>query len=216
MITPRVTNFWHRPDTSKLPEAWVVLTDHFLTWYSTWVNHKQVPDLRYDASQTFTCRERVGHTSSGKLPSRLLWLCRPSTMASKRTPTQIAMRRIQVPHSSDVALMVIDVDKISLQAHIAPAFLQSELTDWLLDDRRPEGCRLESFEPLLNWVIVIEAPKTPPYLYRGQNFRFFPACSQAKAPNSLTSVLTFASQVLTLARQPPLCRLPEVEASCCV
>ncbi|CAK0786029.1 hypothetical protein CVIRNUC_009242 [Coccomyxa viridis] len=63
-------------------------------------------------------------------------------MASKRTPTQIAMRRIQ-----------------------------SELTDWLLDDRRPEGCRLESFEPLLNWVIVIEAPKTPPYLYRGQNFR---------------------------------------------
>ncbi len=49
--------------------------------------------------------------------------------------------------------------------------LQSELTDWLLDDRRPEGCRLESFEPLLNWVIIIDAPQTPPYLYRGQTFR---------------------------------------------
>lgn len=52
--------------------------------------------------------------------------------------------------------------------------LQSELTDWLLDDRRPEGCRLESFEPLLNWVIVIDAPQTPPYLYRGQTFRYTP------------------------------------------
>lgn len=50
--------------------------------------------------------------------------------------------------------------------------LQSELTDWLLDDRRPEGCRLESFEPLLNWVVVIDAPQTPPYLYRGQTFRY--------------------------------------------
>ena len=48
---------------------------------------------------------------------------------------------------------------------------QSELTDWLLDDRRPEGCRLESFEPLLNWVILIDGPETPPYLYRGQTFR---------------------------------------------
>ena len=49
---------------------------------------------------------------------------------------------------------------------------QSELTDWLLDDRRPEGCRLESFEPLLNWVILIDGPQTPPYLYRGQTFRY--------------------------------------------
>ena len=137
-------------------------------------------------------------------------------MASKRTPTQIAMRRIQVRHRSDVALKVTDVQNVSLQAHIALACLQSELTDWLLDDRRPEGCRLESFEPLLNWVIVIEAPKTSPYLYRGQNFRFFPACSQTNTPSSLTSVLTFASQVLTLAEQPPLCRLPDAEDLCSV
>ena len=112
-------------------------------------------------------------------------------MASKRTPTQIAMRRIQVRHRSDVASMVTDVQNASLQIHIALAFLQSELTDWLLDDRRPEGCKLESFEPLLNWVIVIEAPKTPPYLYRGQNFRFFPAYAQANTPSRLTSCQDF-------------------------
>lgn len=98
-------------------------------------------------------------------------------MASKRTPTQIAMRRIQVQHRSDDALKVTDVQNVVLQAYIALACSQSELTDWLLDDRRPEGCRLESFEPLLNWIIVIEAPKTPPYLYRGQNFKLVPVCS---------------------------------------
>ena len=63
--------------------------------------------------------------------------------------------------------------------------LQSELTDWLLDDRRPEGCRLESFEPLLNWVISIDAPQTPPYLYRGQTFRYtvipYPQMSKIQA-----------------------------------
>lgn len=66
------------------------------------------------------------------------------------------------------------VQDVFMQTYTALAFLQSELTDWLLDDRRPEGCRLESFEPLLNWIIVIEAPKTPPYLYRGQNFKSVP------------------------------------------
>ncbi len=52
---------------------------------------------------------------------------------------------------------------------------QSELSDWLLDDRRPEGCLLESFEPLMSWVVVIEGPDAAPgmpKLYNGERFRW--------------------------------------------
>ncbi|EIE21250.1 UBC-like protein [Coccomyxa subellipsoidea C-169] len=62
-----------------------------------------------------------------------------------RSPSQIAMRRIQ-----------------------------SELSDWLLDERRPEGCHLESFEPLLSWIVVIDGPDVAPgmpNLYAGERFR---------------------------------------------
>ena len=57
------------------------------------------------------------------------------------------------------------------------AFLaQSELSDWLLDAKRPEGCHLESFEPLLSWVVVIEGPDAAPgmpNLYTGERFRCY-------------------------------------------
>lgn len=52
--------------------------------------------------------------------------------------------------------------------------MQSELADWLLDDRRPEGCQLESFEPLMSWVVVIEGPEAAPgmpKLYTGHRYR---------------------------------------------
>ena len=89
-------------------------------------------------------------------------------MASKRTPSQIAMRRIQV-HLGKPPKLTYRCNNLTYHQNMM--LLQSELTDWLLDDRRPEGCRLESFEPLLNWIIHIEGPQTPPYLYRGQTFR---------------------------------------------
>ncbi|KAK9804389.1 hypothetical protein WJX72_010730 [[Myrmecia] bisecta] len=64
---------------------------------------------------------------------------------STRTPSSVAMRRIQ-----------------------------SELNEWLLHP--PEGCRLESFEPLLRWVVLMEGPETAPApgmprLYDGEVFR---------------------------------------------
>ncbi|KAK9850607.1 hypothetical protein WJX84_006401 [Apatococcus fuscideae] len=57
---------------------------------------------------------------------------------------------------------------------VAMRRIQSELNEWLLHP--PEGCRLESFEPLLNWVIMIQGPESAPApglprLYDGEVFR---------------------------------------------
>ncbi|KAK9840801.1 hypothetical protein WJX81_005584 [Elliptochloris bilobata] len=50
--------------------------------------------------------------------------------------------------------------------------IQAELSDWLLDP--PEGCCLESFEPLMEWVIIMAGPESGAYgpsLYRDDTFR---------------------------------------------
>ena len=57
--------------------------------------------------------------------------------------------------------------------------VQSELNEWLLEERRPEerrpeGCRLESFEPLMSWVVAMDGPEGAPGLpsiYQGHTFR---------------------------------------------
>eukprot|EP00884_Botryococcus_braunii_P022627 jgi/Botrbrau1/9048/Bobra.0376s0024.1 len=54
-----------------------------------------------------------------------------SSLSHSRSPTAVAMRRIQ-----------------------------SELTDLL--QKPPEGCRLESFDPLMTWIIQMEGPDCPP------------------------------------------------------
>ena len=56
-------------------------------------------------------------------------------------------------------------------------FPQSELMEWMLEDRRPEGCRLEGFEPLTCWTIAMDGPEGCPGLpsiYQGQTFRCAP------------------------------------------
>ncbi|KAK9799764.1 hypothetical protein WJX73_001787 [Symbiochloris irregularis] len=52
--------------------------------------------------------------------------------------------------------------------------MQSELNDWL--QHPPEGCSLESFEPLTKWVIMMQGPENAaapglPRLYDGELFR---------------------------------------------
>jgi hypothetical protein len=52
---------------------------------------------------------------------------------------------------------------------------QSELNELLL--RPPDGCRLESYEPLMNWVIMMEGPEAAPApgyprLYENELFRY--------------------------------------------
>ena len=47
--------------------------------------------------------------------------------------------------------------------------------EWMLEDRRPEGCRLEGFEPLTCWTIAMDGPEGCPGLpsiYQGQTFRY--------------------------------------------
>ena len=51
---------------------------------------------------------------------------------------------------------------------------QSELHEWMLDDRRPEGCRLESCDDLMSWIVLIEGPESAAgmrSIYQGQTFR---------------------------------------------
>lgn len=46
--------------------------------------------------------------------------------------------------------------------------------EWMLEDRRPEGCHLEAFEPLTCWTIAMEGPDDStglPSIYQGQTFR---------------------------------------------
>lgn len=55
---------------------------------------------------------------------------------------------------------------------VAMRRIQSELTDWMLHP--PEGCSLESSDPLTTWVILMEGPESSPTgvsHYRGQTFR---------------------------------------------
>lgn len=52
--------------------------------------------------------------------------------------------------------------------------MQSELNDWLLHP--PEGCSLESFEPLTKWIIHMQGPENAaapglPRLYENELFR---------------------------------------------
>lgn len=51
---------------------------------------------------------------------------------------------------------------------------QSELNEWLLNP--PEGCNLESFEPVTSWVVHMQGPENSPApglprLYDGELFR---------------------------------------------
>lgn len=55
---------------------------------------------------------------------------------------------------------------------VASRRIQSELTDWLKNP--PEGCCLESFEPITKWTIIMQGPdgaKGMPRLYEGEIFR---------------------------------------------
>lgn len=52
--------------------------------------------------------------------------------------------------------------------------IQSELNEWLLNP--PEGCNLESFEPVTSWVVHMQGPENSPApglprLYDGELFR---------------------------------------------
>lgn len=49
---------------------------------------------------------------------------------------------------------------------------QSELREWLSNP--PEGCCLESFEPLTTWVVIMQGPEATgglPKLYDGEVYR---------------------------------------------
>jgi ubiquitin-conjugating enzyme E2 W/release factor glutamine methyltransferase len=51
-------------------------------------------------------------------------------------------------------------------------FLQSELNDW--GRNPPEGCCLESCEPMTHWVVLMAGPEAAagmPRLYEGETFR---------------------------------------------
>ena len=53
-----------------------------------------------------------------------------------------------------------------------PPFLQSELTDW--GRNPPDGCCLESCEPITHWTIIMAGPEGAagmPRLYEGEVFR---------------------------------------------
>ena len=50
--------------------------------------------------------------------------------------------------------------------------LQSEMTDWMRNP--PEGCCLESCEPMMTWVVLVAGPDASPdmpKLYDGKVFR---------------------------------------------
>lgn len=52
---------------------------------------------------------------------------------------------------------------------VASRRIQSELRDWLANP--PEGCILESFEPITTWVILMQGPDGGARLYDGEVFR---------------------------------------------
>ena len=52
--------------------------------------------------------------------------------------------------------------------------MQSELNDWMAHP--PDGCLLDTFDPLLNWTIQMQGPETAPApgfprLYENEVFR---------------------------------------------
>ena len=52
--------------------------------------------------------------------------------------------------------------------------MQSELNEWL--NSPPEGCSLDSFEPMTTWIVNMQGPETAPApgmarLYDGELFR---------------------------------------------
>jgi len=60
---------------------------------------------------------------------------------------------------------------------------QSELNDW--GKSPPDGCGLEAYEPITQWVIIMEGPeasKGMPRLYEGQVFRCGAALACAPPP----------------------------------
>lgn len=52
---------------------------------------------------------------------------------------------------------------------VAQRRIQSELNDWMKNP--PEGCCLESCEPMTHWVILMQGPEGGGRLYEGDVFR---------------------------------------------
>ncbi|CAD7701519.1 unnamed protein product [Ostreobium quekettii] len=67
---------------------------------------------------------------------------------------------------------------------VAMRRIQGELRDWL--KAAPEGCALESYEPLTNWVVIMQGPEGGlARLYEGEVFRLqvrFPDRYPLEAP----------------------------------
>jgi hypothetical protein len=81
---------------------------------------------------------------------------------------------------------------------------QSELNDW--GKSPPDGCGLEAYEPITQWVIIMEGPeasKGMPRLYEGQVFRCGAAlaCAPPPPPSPASSLSGTRQPAVTAGRQ---------------
>jgi hypothetical protein len=93
-------------------------------------------------------------------------------MSSSRSPSTVAMRRIQVRRT--FVLLSAEFQRVGrlidgVWLRFRPP--QSELHEWMAS--APEGCCLESCEPLTTWVILMAGPDSGEgrHLYEGEVFR---------------------------------------------